>query len=173
VRSFLVPIHQLKRTARSLSRINRFVTLNDQGYSYEEIAKRESCSTRTVERGIRHFVEVTSRYPTGLDATEVQRRRAEDVHNLEECDRQLVLSLTHLSEPTCLADELEIVRVKTQVAAARCKIVEQKSKLTGTYVPVVKTPDITNNTLMLNAGATEEDQLRALIAYRSLQNARQ
>jgi hypothetical protein len=166
---FHVPLHAKVR-ARSASRVQKIVSLNDQGLTNEEIAQRLNCSTKTIQRGLARYVEVDSKYAVGPEATDVLRRRSESLHKLDEAERQLELVLSNLDEPENLADQLAIVQARVQSITALCKIVEQRAKLSGAYAPVAK-DNVVNNTLV-NMGASEEDQVRALIAYRQLQNGR-
>jgi hypothetical protein len=117
--------------------------------------------------------ELGRKYAVGPNPSDVLRRRAEALHSLDEYERPLLLSLSSLSAPTNLNEEIAVIEARTHAIGALCKLAEQRAKLCGTYAPVAK-DSITNNTVALMNGVSQEEGLKTLIAYKALQaqNAR-
>jgi hypothetical protein len=162
-----------KQKARSHSLMIQAVQLNDAGYSNIQISEKLGKSTRTIERLLGRFVETDPKYGVAPDASDVLRKRSEALHRLDEYERPLLLSLSSMSAPTNLAEEIAVAECRTHAIGALCKLAEQRAKLCGTYAPVAK-DSITNNTVALMNGVSQEEGLKTLIAYKALQaqNAR-
>jgi hypothetical protein len=143
------------------------------GRSQASIAEELGYHPKTVQRAVKHFLEVESRYPVGLDATQVELMRAEDLHSLEHAQQQLTSAHSAMPEPTSFNEHTEKVKVTALVAATQCKISERKAALYGLNAarPEVPTTSITNN--MLVAGADEVTYLKNLARLKEIEAGRQ
>jgi hypothetical protein len=154
--------------ARSFHLRLKVVELSSAGHSGIEIAEQLGISPKTVQRCLKRFIEVDSRYPCGLDAGQVESMRVEELNTLEHYQRQIALRLSRMSEPTTFAQETKAVEVAAMAGSAYVKLSEQKARLFGLNSVKPEVSNVTNNLLI--TGTTEVDYLKNLARLKELEH---
>jgi transposase-like protein len=158
----------LQKQVRAAGRRLEAARLCQQGVSNEEIAKKLGIGEVTVAKCLRRFLESDSRYPVGINATQVELMRAEERQMLESHRQRLLARAHHLSKRLPYSMEEECM-----LAAAECKIndslVKNSERIASMYgldpprpqaSPMV---NITNNTIaVLSSPAIERLKARRL-----------
>jgi Homeodomain-like domain len=167
----LYAMGNVKSKARAIVLRQEIVRLNATGLSSEDIAERVGKSTSTVRRHLKIYIQCEAKYPTGLDASQVEMMRGDEWQTLDACDRELALRQSSLPEPKSFAEAVKALEVTAQTASARCKISEQKAKLFGLFAVKPETSTVTNNLAIVNGtnGTDEVTFLRDLARYKEIQ----
>jgi IS30 family transposase len=154
--------------ARSAHLRLKVVEMSSAGQSGIEIAEQLGISAKTVQRHLKKYIETDSRYPTGLDAGQVESMRVEELNTLEHYQRQIALRLSKMSEPTTFVQEAKAVEVAAMAGSAYVKLSEQKARLFGLNAAKPEGSGTVTNNLMIT-GTSEVDYLKNLARLKELE----
>jgi IS30 family transposase len=146
----------------------KIVEMSSSGMSGIAIAEQLGVTTKTVQRHLKRFLEIDSKYPAGLGADQIELMRVEELNTLEDYQRQIALRLSRMSAPTTFAQEAKAVEVAAMASSAYVKLSEQKSKLFGLNAIVPTSPS--NITNMLVTNGSEVEYLKNLARLKEIEN---
>jgi IS30 family transposase len=156
-----------KRMAKAASLRLQIVDMNASGMSNLAIAKQLGIHPRTVDRHLKRFLTVDSKYPPNVGPAEIDLMRSEQREALEWYARNLAKGVTDLDKEEKTFDQkVTYLETATKAAESYVKISDKLSALYGLDAP--KQPAIVNNN-MLNLSA---DTIALLNRYREIQSAK-
>jgi hypothetical protein len=161
----------VQRAVRAAGLRVEIVQLSRQGMSNEDIAREKGITSKSVQRHMRKFLEVDSKYPSNLGPEKIELMRSAEWEDLEQQQRFIVQSFMRL-QPKTFAEHAKVAEIAGKNGEAYCRLAERKAAIYGLDAP--KTPDshTINNTLMLAPGTDEVSYLRDLARLKELRNGK-